>query len=491
MSRDGLLRDESRGVALLGVLGAEHADEVLIRLAFLRHVYWPAPSPEVHINTIIDLLEDHELALTDDEAVATLVASGLIQPANGAFRLADPVLPGVSSTIDGASLGRSRISREDLIAAIFEARSPTSLEAGLGPILRSIDRTSRWGIAIAKATPAELDGVPCFWDYDESGYRPFNRDPASVTTSDALRLIVERRRIGADLPTLSEDDRASIRRLWTKLLDLQRSDSPWTDGSFSVAGEDDDFVGAYDPTQPDKGPCPTVDATGGAIVALACVIDSTASTSADRLAARSRQALVRGTRFLLRTQLPGGGWPLFRYENDAFPMVERDVSSWYAIEALATVALDAEPLAEEVLRAVERFVALAERTIERSARAYFWKPDFVTAFSSESGRLQATATVCMSLDAVGDRWPELRQRTNPLIEGAIRYVTETWDPNPDAIATIDFRVPTWDGPATTRFPWEWPLDALVVQMLGRGESIGTTRLRSKWDVRLPARSIPR
>lgn len=482
MSREDLLRNEGRGLALLGVLAAEGADEVLLRLAFLRRVYARATSPQVDFDVVVDLLEDHELALTDDEAVATLVASGMLEARGGTLLLADPVVPKGWSSLVGDSVGEQEISGTDLVAAIVETRAADLHEAGFGPVFRGIDQTTRWGIVIAKATPEELDGVPCFWDYDETGYRPFNLDPASVTTSDALRLVVERHRVGASLPVITDDDRASIARLWTKLLDLQRSDMAWTTGSFSVAGEDDDFVGAFDPTRPELGPCPTVDATGGAVVALASILDSSAAVGADDLVRRSGDALRRAVDFLLRSQLPGGGWPLFRYENDAFPMVERDVSSWYAVEALAAVNPSHgsdESVEAGIAHALERFVDLAETSVEYATGACAWKPDFVTAFASESGRLQATATVCMSLDAATRRHPELRSRTSPLLEGGFRYIAEAWEPDPQAIATINFRVPTWDGPAATRFPWEWPLDALIVQMLSLSPQ--------RWDNQLETR----
>ena len=82
-----------------------------------------------------------------------------------------------------------------------------------------------------------------------------------------------------------------------------------------------------------------------------------------------------------------------------------------------------------------------------------------------AGERRTTAMVVLSLSAARAAWPDLADRVDPLRRSAARMAAERWSPNPQALAIVDFRVATWDGPAATRLPWEWPLDPLVVQML--------------------------
>ena len=317
VSRDSLLRNERDWLALSLVLDGEYLDHTLLKLAFIREIYTSAPAgAPVTVDEIANVLEEQELSLSDDAAVSILLSSGLLVADNGQWRTPEVVRPSHPLSADA---GQPEITATRLRDLVSGAARENVGQAPLDALLACLDRTTRWGLAIGNAVPPELDGIPCFWDYDESGYHPFNLDPASVTTTDALRLICERVRVGAPLPALTQIEVAGLERLWTMVLAMQRTDRSWTHGAFSVAGEDDDFVGAFDPGRPQLGPCPTVDATGGAIVAVCAAMASGHEPSDEsarvRIIEESRRAVRDGVGFLLRCQMAQGGWPLYRYKR--------------------------------------------------------------------------------------------------------------------------------------------------------------------------------
>jgi hypothetical protein len=467
VSRESLLRDERKWIALALALNSDYLDEALLKIAFARNFYLSAaPGATIGLDAVVDILEDESLGLSDEAAVSALESSGLLARDGDALLMPDVVTP--TDPIQSEIAAPLEISRDEIGRLLSEADSVMAAPADA--LIASLDRTTRWGMNIAALVPEDLDGVPCFWDYDDRGYSPFNLDPASVTTSDALRLIVERVRVGGQLPSAGVEEREAACALWARLLRLSRSDSEWNKGSFSVAGEDDDFVGAFDPARPELGPCPTVDATGGAVIALCAALgtDLADQGGAGELVDPSRDAVREEVDFLLRCQLPSGGWPIYRYQDDAHPMVERDVSTWYAVEALAEARmaglLDPD-VGERSRLALGAMLDLAERSAVRSGATVAWAPDFFTPYPNDRQQIQATATISLALGAVARGWPEFQDRIADLRRGASLLVADRWSPDPDALAVVDFRVPTWDGPAATRFPWEWPLDALAVQML--------------------------
>jgi hypothetical protein len=470
VSRSALLRQERRLLALVASLDGEYLDAVLLKVAFLRRIYLSMPlGTVITMSDVVDILEDEDLGLSDEAAIEILERSGLIAAGEGGWSLREEVLP-VHPLVAEAEQGGLTLTREEIVGLLADGGGE-KVNAAIDELLRCLDRTSRWGVVIAGSVPEQLAGVPCFWEYPDGVYTVFNLDPASVTTSDALRLIVERVRASVRPLTLSDEERLSVYRLWQMLLDLERTDTDWNHGSFSVDGEDDDFVGAFDPERPDLGPCPTVDATGGAVVALCAALRAELVDGASRAMAleeRTHHAIRDGVAFILRCQQTTGGWPLYRYESDAFPMFERDVSSWYAVDALSEAVrsglLD-DATATAARAAALAFLKLAERSVHREGDTASWTPDFFTPLASDSGTIQATASVALALGAVGSAWPELSERTEPLRRSAARGIARKWTPDSEALAVVNFRVPTWDGPAPTKFPWEWPLDALVVQVL--------------------------
>ncbi len=499
MSWKDFLRTQRPLVTLVGALGARTFDEVVLKVAFAKAVLASLPpGAPVPWGPVLNILEDQELGLSESEAREALLRSGLVTTENGMLAVPDKIAA-EGAFMERLPRGSVTLAREDFIELLDmdrEEEGVTTASVDLGAGLGALDRTTRWGATIAMAAlDAKLPGVPVFWTRQDDGrYEPFNSDPGTLNTSDTLRIVVERACLGAALPQLTGAEEDGCLRLWELLLHLQKRSGPWhpahgwlrrrrpawDTGAFSVPAWDDDFVGSYLDKYQTRGPCPSTDATGGALIALCAAL---ASGLANRLAPRGRGALKRctvaavraGAGFLLRAQLPDGGWPLYRFEGDRYPMPARDVSSWYAVGGLAEAAHGGLLMPNQgqlVKDAARRFLDLVRREVRCERDECSWMPNFVTPFARDPERLLATAITSLTLDAAARVWPDLAPDVRPMLSGAVAFVERIWEPNPEQYARIEFRVPTWDGPKDTRFPWEWPLDPLVVSMLLGAEAAG-------------------
>lgn len=237
MTWTSFIRDHKVPVALVASLGSERLDEVILKIAFTERVTARlSPGATIPWITVANILEDEELGLSDTEAIETLVRAGLALKQHGELTVPERINPQMRLE-DGLPPATIEVSRDEFLRALTPGRSDEAPTVELTECVAALDRTSLWGATLATLLPSDLPGVPVFWSYDDAGnYSPFNLDPASLTTSDTLRLVVERTRFGLPLPRLMPAQRDACVLLLEKLLRLQRSRDVWVRGSLRYAG---------------------------------------------------------------------------------------------------------------------------------------------------------------------------------------------------------------------------------------------------------------
>jgi hypothetical protein len=485
LDKEEFLRTEADLITLVGTLGDSTPEGVVLKIAYAKTVLpqLVGGSP-IPWNRVLDILEDFKLCLSEREAREILITSGLAEEKDGNLQI-----PEVIPTPRGFHASRELVPFEmptarftKLLAHGSKSSERLPSTINLNNCLAAIDRTTLWGMEIIpKVRATQLPGIPVFWTCENGAHEPFSPDPGTLTTSDTFLLIVERIRHRAALPKLDPDHLDAVLWLWERILALQRRDEGWNEGAFSVPNWDDDFVGSYVDEYREQGPCPTVDATGNAIIALSAAMQSglarmRGSTERSILEHRTREAIVLGIRFLLRCQTGEGAWSIYRYENDQFLMPVRDTSSRFALEGMAQATMSGvldSSFTRIVSQSARRYLDWVRGAVHRDEAVCFWVPNFTRPFARDEEKIQATATVWLTLESMAEAWPEFTDEIAGLRSPTVRFVETVWKPDPERFARIAFRVPTWNGPTDTRVPWEWPIDPLVVSALLTAERRGS------------------
>jgi hypothetical protein len=338
-----------------------------------------------------------------------------------------------------------------------------------------MQRTRAWAAEIIEYCVKEgLVAVPVFWPCEDGRHRPLNRLGGSATTMDTLLLLSLSAAYHLAMPVNDRLPQSTLESFLDGIVRLQNRDGGWNDGAFIIPGDDQDFVNAYDPElDQERGACPTVDAAADALLALSLTrIWLRRAAFQEPLDSRLADACRRTMDFILRQQLLGGGWPVYRYEDDDDALPAREVSSALVAEAIAAaleadvVPTEAEARVGDALDALAAFSLRSAGVTDTGDAA--WASDFGPLRAGEAllvptfwvGRLLlhlAAARARLGLPEL----PELRIK----LADAATVVAREWEPDADAFARISFRVATWRGPTATDFHWELPQDALVGSFL--------------------------
>ena len=452
-------------LCLAAALSAHSLELLLLRAGFLHASRDLAAGSVIGDDEINALLEELELALSTRAARADLTDAGLLEAsASGELRLAAAPRPAWITDADATLLEPVDA------AALRSVLEPDQKQGRVAPsprrLVMALARARAWALEIADvARDLELVGLPVFWVCapDGASHQPLAQDPGSMATTDGL-LICAAGLAGA---SIASDARRGLRWAWDRVLDLQHAERAWDRGALMLPGWDDDFVGTFDPAHADRGPCPTTDAAANAVIALAQLLRTRAETHLDdaaELRDRTAAGIRAGAACVRRWQLAEGGWGIYRFDpegQNAWPMPTRDMSSRYALEALAEAVAagdDREPNRAAAERYAEFVVARAATTGDQ----WWWYTDF-RASGDVADAVRATATVAPTLgmlETLGVDSERLREAR----AGAFRFLATAWQPEPAGYAAISFRVPTWTGPGST-FTWELPRDPMIVSAL--------------------------
>lgn len=451
-----------RALALAALLRTEDSETARACLALAEDVA-AGMRTELTSRELTNLLEDRRIAAPAPAVWDALVACGLFAQDGSRLR-ASGAIPLARAYASVAPRDDVAVDVRATLSWLREPESAPTPSASVRAIAQSVQRTRDWGRSLlAYAAREELPGFPVFWELGDDAARPFGSDFGSLAASDTILLSVEAARYGLAAVPDTSGERQDLVRAWRGLLDLGvHADGDWYDGAVRFPGFDDDFVGAFVPELAAKGSCPTVEAIAIRTYALVRLVQVLGERE-PQLASVSVEAIARSVRCLARWQDESGGWAIHRYPGaDASGLPIRDVSSRYAVDALLA-ALGRGMLAAEDAGAaglaLARFADLLVRSAQPAeAGGMCWSGDFVR--DEPEHRLRATATFALSLGSLAVLLRDARLQE--LEQEAVRFIDEVWEPDPHGAFVVEFRAPTWAGPALTGFSWELPADALVV-----------------------------
>ena len=184
------------------------------------------------------------------------------------------------------------------------------------------------------------------------------------------------------------------------------------------------------------------------------------------------------TRFLLRSQNPGGGWPIYRFGQTCFPQARvpsvvlfSSVTFAGLLDALDILAGD--PLEEEILSAMAQYRDLVVTSVQEvSPESVAWAPEFERDEEPDIGDTASNIQACALLSLI---FQDSRDVLIDLGKKAANYIGEYWKVDPDPkknIYQVPFRPPTENGPAMLPVNWEQSLLAKVLRALSQAYILG-------------------
>lgn len=410
------------------------------------------------------LLEDERLGAPDEDVWEALLRSGVFLEVGGCL-VAQPGVSMADLFDETSPRDQQTVAVTDLAAFLSsDPRSAVSPSGtSLASVAEAINRVQTWGLeCLDYAAREDLAGFPVFWTCRRGKHLPFGTDYGSMSASETVLLWAEGFRYGVSLPETGWDG-GGVENAWSRLLALGNAPDAWHAGAIHLSTVDDDFVGSWMPSNADAGSCPTTDGTAQRLYALCqLVIHCAGADRSGELRSLSHEKVCESVRCLLRWQAEAGAWSIHRYPPTSRVRAPvRDVSTWYASEALlcalASGLLDAS-LDTAVRTALGRLADFLVDRAKRSGAEVYWNGDFTEA--DECLRFRATTLVaqyCGGLaEVVGS------DRLADLHTGAIAYLEARWTPDRSNVLHINVRVPTWSGLATDSFSWAVPADPLVV-----------------------------
>jgi hypothetical protein len=446
---------ERRAEILAVVLGAPAGIDVRWRVHAIQTF-----EPGVHLDEgdLIEVIERARLPISPRRACRSLIAAGLAEERDGGLVLRDQI--DLGALADRFSAEERSVEVAELqrwlgaIEGVAEARQLPGME--LSALVDAVARSARWAAQLSQtARAAGLAGLPVFWEEieaDDGGraYRSSTDDVGSISTTDGLIMVVRGLRLDPDDPVLQSE----LVHLVESMAAMQRTTPGWEVGALVTPMWDDDFVGTFQASTAELGPCPTLDATACLAIAVSEALGTSASSSLSHVTAQLDAALE----LVLRWQAPDGSWAIHRYDpsGPAWPMPARTLSVRYAVDALhrarAHTSLDYGAAPAQALA----FLREHARHDDGQVR---WALDFALQPRSDLG---ATATLLPAVIALGQLCDD---DVSDLVDGAVDFLRSTWVPGENAYLEVPFRVPTWEGPALERFSWEVPLDPIVLSAL--------------------------
>jgi hypothetical protein len=456
---DELIVRHRRELVAAGFFGSGPIEFALLKFGLIDRIGL-VPGREVPKSHLLELLDELELPMSMDEAVRGLISDQfLVAGEQGDFTIGD--------TLDAAAwFGGGAAGLLDEVR-VLELKGPdrNSGNVSLRVVLDVLDRNRTWAMEIARsASERNLCGLPVFWNCGNNAsevHRPMADDPGSMATTDALHLCFERVYYGLDArPPSAKAD--SLCWLWERALDLQVTQPGWDAGAIALPLWDDDFVGTFDASHDSSG-CPTVDATGNALLAFCELRRAQAADICDpdgslHLLDRTVQAVDQIVSCLVRWQSDDGGWAIYHYEPPVRPgwtHPTRDLSTRYAIEGLAAAAdLCSFELRSTVNSALARAGRHVQARVEQLLRG---EQDANEA--SDLALAPALAVLTPAFLTKATATMDVQERE--LLPRMAEVLRSEWRPDHSRYASAIFRVPTWRGPGD-RARWELPADPLFV-----------------------------
>ncbi|MBF8272628.1 MAG: hypothetical protein HW380_1733 [Magnetococcales bacterium] len=340
-----------------------------------------------------------------------------------------------------------------------------------------------WTFQFAYDLSNRLEGLPAFWQCERTEDRPMGFVRAVTSMGDALGALADSHYFSITLKGVPGNHGPILDKAIDWLMACgadQNAPEEWND---TVRAWNQGGFWPYD-DQPEAA-FPTVDATWDALLALGSVYDQrqnlqeTYGANITLWEEKVRQAVIGATRFLLRMQLPGGGWGVYRYPNDTPPLPASAFSTAQTMLALHLTLLsnvfdshgdDKEKLAE-IGKNAENALRQAWDWILKSGSQCdgwtTWTPFFSDKVADVDGesQMRAGCWLGVGLLALHRRFADLRPNISPLLTDIVARIQKHWQVNHKKIAPVVFRVPMASGPREVAAQWANRLDVTVVQFL--------------------------
>lgn len=323
--------------------------------------------------------------------------------------------------------------------------------ASLEWLLRAIELTSGEGMI----------GLPTFlWTKPDGQLSPLGLNPSSISTFDAVNLLLEPTLYGYALPRSDERQERLLGRLWEWGKTFIVTDEGWNRGG-TYPGED------YPSAE-----YPVVDSTALSLFSMSLLYRFASEISSASWGGEIKKYVGMSTQFLTRMQRDDGGWGLFRYGPDRdhakgldFPV--HDFSCHYSLVGLShaqMIGVLDEDARKKTREAVDRCVSYLLAKAVEGDHGICWAADFtgpaegIESILTTTRVLQGLMTVCFA-------W---RERIPAFVEKLHKgrdFLLSQWNPSTQNIGRSRVRAPKRDGPSEIFTWWETPVDPLVVSYL--------------------------
>jgi len=470
MEIEDILEKEKQLLSIISTLKSEKFLETVFKLYSVKKILSEfKPGSDISLEEILICVEDFPVPYSDSQMIRMIESTGILEPIDQqSYRIMSHIS---SSKLMGEHL---KVKVVDIPVEeykkgleIFETKkADEGLQLiGIDHCIVSMQNTISWAFEIiSNCIDHAMKGMPVFWMCKENEHVAIGDIPGSFAAVDSILLILEPAYFGFCPPLCALNKIKKLEKFFDLVLSYQNKQGGWNDGGFYVE-KDDDFPASN---------VPTVDSTANAVFMLTMLPEfNECLESKGCKPIKTMQALEypisSGVKFLLRMQLSTGGWGIYRYEQDRFIVPPRDYSSMLAISALSQAKLIGSVLEEDVLceleSATNRYIKFVESVANKRGGTIFWSSNLSERAPETKESPYATARVSKGLIDLALASPQHRMDLEELVNGAILYIIERWEPNPRNQAIMQFRVPTKDGPFESFMRWEPPADPIVVSTL--------------------------
>ncbi len=430
------------------------------------------------------LLDSFPLPISDDEKLRILEKSMLFELSSSDYRLKEEVSLAIffesSSRMQKKRIQTEKLTPESIYSLLYEKENffPTGIQAIRQAILHGMSWIE-WTVSYAMNPDNGLkNGLPPFWRcYGKEGDEAFGFLRAATANGDSLGILLESFYNSVQYSKIETSNQVQkidvINALIKYNLDgqcmlhqAQKFNNPeWILGGFFPF---DDQPNAY---------YPTVDSTWDNLIALSSLYDLWDEVSELGLLDYQNATLHRedignrielAVKYLLRMQLPSGGWGIYRYPEDSSPVREYEFSNSMVITALGLLMNTSffnqrQALKQEVLKSVESSWLFLLNTRQEKEGNTVWTSFFSVPVDSCNidDLLKTTSWVISSILFVFDMFPNHQEVIIDILEEYIHFVTRFWKPNHDKIAMVEFRVPLKHQIQDTYSRWKNRIDTTV------------------------------
>lgn len=458
-----------KDIALLTISGALKSDslsEAEFKLFIIKKLLRQFKhAQKITEDEFLIALEDFPFACSDRQILDLVLSTGLIEKIDGKnYKIKDSI-DLKELFLDTSADMNFKCNVGDLKKLISELEDEKQISrlVSLGDCIKALEKAADFGLEISKTSlKNNFICIPVFWNCQSDGtHTGFGEIPATFATQDTLLLTIESTIYDYILTTVRSDESLKIiDNLTEMIINLQIDNVGRNSGGFFVK-KDDDF--------PDAD-FPTVDSTANGIYTL-CIIQKFRAIRSLRDEVSSKEIILKnrisnGIRFILEMQLEDGSWGIYRYTDKSIRAPPRAYSIQLALTALAASAfLEDSKEKERILSSIGCCLRFLKMNAKGEDETIYWTSDLSLHGTKSIDSLNTTARIVLGITNIYCTYPQYQIEILELLDQAVRFISNTWKPNPKAQAWMEFRMPTKDGPSQQFMEWEPPADPIILSAL--------------------------